>query len=84
MFLRTWYPVTAVKYYNPVPSLLTSATEENTQRTRSWEAMRLVRDIRQDRGLSVPSEPDSLYKVCCSSLAGLFLIFLFIILLGSR
>eukprot|EP00012_Vannella_robusta_P010030 CAMPEP_0206198130 /NCGR_PEP_ID=MMETSP0166-20121206/9450_1 /ASSEMBLY_ACC=CAM_ASM_000260 /TAXON_ID=95228 /ORGANISM="Vannella robusta, Strain DIVA3 518/3/11/1/6" /LENGTH=685 /DNA_ID=CAMNT_0053615917 /DNA_START=180 /DNA_END=2237 /DNA_ORIENTATION=- len=51
-FLRTWYPVHAQKFYNPVTSLLDS----------EWTGMRTVFQLRKDKQLRVPVNQDSLYK----------------------
>lgn len=56
VFLRTWYPVHPIKYYNPVTSLLISNYKE-------WPSMKTTYQIRNERNLSIPIKPDSLYKV---------------------
>mmetsp|Transcript_3220 Transcript_3220/g.4756 ORF Transcript_3220/g.4756 Transcript_3220/m.4756 type:complete len:1141 (-) Transcript_3220:33-3455(-) len=49
VFLRTWYPIELPQFFNPVNNLL----------TKSWIRMRLVREIRADRGLAIPQKEDS-------------------------
>ena len=46
------------KYYNPVTSLLMSSDDKT-----GWQGMRTVAQIRKDRGLEIPVNKDSLYKV---------------------
>ena len=58
VFIRCWYPVTVPKYYNPVTSLLISSDDKS-----GWQGMRTVAQIRRDRGLEIPLNKDSLYKV---------------------
>ncbi|XP_032236886.2 ribosome biogenesis protein BMS1 homolog isoform X2 [Nematostella vectensis] len=57
VFVRTWYPVTVPKYYNPVTTLLLP-TEQKT----GWEGMKTVGQLRKDQGLNVPVKQDSIYK----------------------
>ena len=54
VFLRAWYPVQPVQYYNPVASLLASGDVE-------WTGMRLTRDVRRDTEMRAPRKHDSLY-----------------------
>lgn len=58
VFIRCWYPITVPRYYNPVTSLLMSSDDKN-----GWQGMRTVAQIRKDRGLEIPLNRDSLYKV---------------------
>jgi ribosome biogenesis protein BMS1 len=51
VLLRTWAPVNPLKLYNPVTNLL----------TKEWKQMKLVRDLRRERGLPVPQKKDSQY-----------------------
>lgn len=55
VFVKTWYPVTVPKYYNPVASLL-------AQNKGSWSGMRTVGQIRYEAGSKPAVRPDSLYK----------------------
>ena len=55
VFLRTWYPVTPVKFYNPVTSLLVADPA-------GWAGMKTVRELRQEKKLPVPHKADSEYK----------------------
>lgn len=54
VFLRTWFPVQPIKFYNPVCSLLEASKEE-------WQGMRTVGQLRHELGLPIPTNPDSLY-----------------------
>lgn len=54
IFLRTWYPVKPPTYYNPVTSLLTP--------DKVWRGMRRTGEVRKERQLAVPQNPDSVYK----------------------
>jgi len=54
VFLRAWCPVEVNKYYNPVTDLL--QIEKGT-----WQGMKTVFQLRKERGLSIPSNPDSKY-----------------------
>lgn len=56
VFLRSWYPVKVPKLYNPVFSLLQPVSQVEGTRMRS------VRELRQERDLTIPVNPDSLYK----------------------
>lgn len=55
VFLRSWFPVTLPKLYNPVTNML--------RPSKSWQGMKLVRDLRKERGIPVPVNKDSEYKV---------------------
>lgn len=54
MFLRTWYPVDILKYYNPVTSLLTGPEE--------WKGMKTIKQIRRERHIPIPTNENSEYK----------------------
>lgn len=55
IFLRSWFPVTPVKFYNPVTSnLLADKT--------AWQGMRTTGQIRRDLGVAPLQKPDSEYK----------------------
>ncbi|KAH3757956.1 ribosome biogenesis protein BMS1 [Pelomyxa schiedti] len=56
VFLRSWYRVALPKLYNPVTNMLHGSNR------LGWRAMKLVREIREERGLPIPSKFDSLYK----------------------
>jgi len=55
VFLRTWYPVKPVKFYNPVTSLLISSSNQ-------WAGMKTVFQLRTEKNLPVPFKSDSYYK----------------------
>jgi ribosome biogenesis protein BMS1 len=55
VFLRTWYPVTVNKYYNPVTDLL-------RERGHEWQGMKTVYQLRKEKGLQVDQNPNSEYK----------------------
>ncbi|KAL7747522.1 Glycoside hydrolase 2 (Mannanase, beta-galactosidase) [Sorochytrium milnesiophthora] len=55
VFLKAWYPVKPKKFYTPVTSLLLSNKKE-------WQGMRLVRDLRREQKLVIPTKPDSEYR----------------------
>ncbi len=55
VFLRAWYPVQPPRFYNPVTSLL-------LQDKGAWEGMRLTGQVRRDKGVLTPLNPDSNYK----------------------
>ncbi|ORY01638.1 DUF663-domain-containing protein [Basidiobolus meristosporus CBS 931.73] len=55
VFLRAWYPIKPRKFYNPVTSLLLSSK-------KTWQGMRLISEIRHEKNMSAPSNPDSHYK----------------------
>ncbi|KAI9294112.1 DUF663-domain-containing protein [Neoconidiobolus thromboides FSU 785] len=54
VFLRAWYPIKPKKYYNPVTSLLLS--------NKKWVGMRIVADVRQEKNIEIPNNPNSAYK----------------------
>eukprot|EP00002_Diphylleia_rotans_P030203 TRINITY_DN6196_c0_g1_i2.p1 TRINITY_DN6196_c0_g1~~TRINITY_DN6196_c0_g1_i2.p1 ORF type:complete len:1145 (+),score=277.20 TRINITY_DN6196_c0_g1_i2:91-3525(+) len=54
VFLRAWVPVKPVKFFNPVYSML--------METKEWEGMKLVGQLRYERGLQVPQKKNSKYK----------------------
>lgn len=58
VFVRTWYPVSIPKFYNPVTSLLKPAGEKD-----SWKGMRTTGQLRHDQGIKLKQNKDSLYKV---------------------
>lgn len=49
--LRTWAPVNPPKLYNPV-----------TDHLAEWKQMKLLRDLRRERNLPVPTKKDSAYR----------------------
>ena len=55
VFVRTWYPVSIPRYYNPVTSLL---RPDKTQ----WEGMRTVGKIRHELGKKPAVKRESLYR----------------------
>lgn len=55
VFLRTWYPVSIPKFYNPVTSLL---SRDKTD----WNGMRTVGQIRFDTGTRLKPVRDSVYR----------------------
>lgn len=55
VILRTWYPVTVKKFYNPVSSHLISNQEE-------WKGMRLTGQIRAANNIELKNDSNSLYK----------------------
>ncbi|XP_072138476.1 ribosome biogenesis protein BMS1 homolog isoform X1 [Mobula birostris] len=57
VFMRTWYPVSVPKFYNPVTSLLRPNTERE-----SWTGMRTVGQLKHDLGIRMKPNKDSLYK----------------------
>jgi len=58
VFLRAWYPVTPVKFYNP----MTSHHLENPNDWQHTLAMKSVRQLRVERGIPIPVKEDSSYK----------------------
>eukprot|EP01027_Heterolobosea_sp_BB2_P016217 GEZU01023108.1.p1 GENE.GEZU01023108.1~~GEZU01023108.1.p1 ORF type:complete len:1007 (+),score=359.54 GEZU01023108.1:341-3361(+) len=52
VFMRTWYPVEPIKFYNPVTNLL----------TQHWVGMRTISELRQLNNMKVPQKKDSKYK----------------------
>ncbi|KAI6066549.1 Ribosome biogenesis protein BMS1-like protein [Aix galericulata] len=57
VFVRTWYPVSILKFYNPVTSLLKPAGEKD-----SWKGMKTTGQLRHERGIKLKQNKDSLYK----------------------
>ncbi|NWZ22304.1 BMS1 protein, partial [Asarcornis scutulata] len=57
VFVRTWYPVSIPKFYNPVTSLLKPAGEKD-----SWRGMKTTGQLRHERGIKLKQNKDSLYK----------------------
>ncbi|XP_025936201.1 ribosome biogenesis protein BMS1 homolog [Apteryx rowi] len=57
VFVRTWYPVSIPAFYNPVTSLLKPAGEKD-----SWRGMKTTGQLRQERGIKLKQNKDSLYK----------------------
>ena len=53
--LRSWYPVSIKRFYNPVTSLL---LKEKTE----WKGVRLTGQIRAAKNLETPMNNDSAYK----------------------
>ena len=56
VFLRTWYPVQPIPYYNPVTSLLVSSLEE-------WTSMKTQYQLRKLYNIPIAHKKDSEYKV---------------------
>uniref|UniRef100_UPI00398EAE4E ribosome biogenesis protein BMS1 homolog n=1 Tax=Pristiophorus japonicus TaxID=55135 RepID=UPI00398EAE4E len=57
VFMRTWYPVSVPKLYNPVTSLLRPSAERET-----WTGMRTVGQLKHDLRIRIKPNKDSLYK----------------------
>ncbi|NXX55748.1 BMS1 protein, partial [Scopus umbretta] len=57
VFVRTWYPVSIPRFYNPVTSLLKPAGEKD-----SWSGMKTTGQLRHERGIKLKQNKDSLYK----------------------
>ncbi|NXL62732.1 BMS1 protein, partial [Chordeiles acutipennis] len=57
VFVRTWYPVSIPKFYNPVTSLLKPAGEKD-----SWSGMKTTGQLRHERGIKLKQNKDSLYE----------------------
>ena len=55
VFLRGWVRVDIPRYYNPVTSLLVA-------RGGAWQGMRTVGQLRYERSMPIPVNPDSIYK----------------------
>ncbi|CAI5981303.1 unnamed protein product [Closterium sp. NIES-65] len=55
VFLRAWVKVTVPKLYNPVCTLLQSASA-------TWQGMKTVAELRREQQLPIPVNKDSLYK----------------------
>lgn len=60
VFCRTWVPVEAKPFYNPVTSLLASSKDANKK--ASSGLMKTTYELRKEQKLAVPVNPDSLYK----------------------
>ncbi|KAJ3615510.1 hypothetical protein Zmor_016365 [Zophobas morio] len=56
VFLRAWYPVEPLRYYNPVTSLLQADKG-------SWTGMKTVGQLRFERNLKARCKADSHYKL---------------------
>lgn len=61
VFCRTWVPVEAKPFYNPVTSLLMS-TKDSTGKKGSAGLMKTTFELRKEQKVAVPVNPDSLYK----------------------
>ncbi|XP_043912218.1 ribosome biogenesis protein BMS1 homolog [Protopterus annectens] len=57
VFMRTWYPVSVPKLYNPVTTLLKPVGEKD-----SWAGMKTVGQLRHEVGTKVAHNKDSFYK----------------------
>ena len=57
VFTRTWFQVDIPKYYNPISSHLLPADQRG-----DWEGMKTVGQLRYERQLSAPQNPDSNYR----------------------
>ncbi|XP_063163770.1 ribosome biogenesis protein BMS1 homolog [Candoia aspera] len=57
VFIRTWYPVSAPAFYNPVTSLLKPLGEKT-----SWIGMKTTGQLRHEKGIRLKQNKDSLYK----------------------
>jgi ribosome biogenesis protein BMS1 len=55
VFLRGWVRVDVPRFYNPVTSLLNAKGEK-------WLGMRTVGQLRHERSIPIPVNPDSIYK----------------------
>lgn len=55
VFLKTWYPIEVKRFYNPVTSLL---LKDHTE----WRGMKLTGQVRAEKGIETPSNPDSTYR----------------------
>ena len=55
VFLRGWVRVDVPRYYNPVTSLLDA-------KGTKWLGMRTVGQLRHERSIPIPVNPDSIYK----------------------
>ncbi len=55
VFMRTWYPVSPVVYFNPVQSHWLPAGQV-------WFGMKTVGQLRYERNLPTPHKPDSEYR----------------------
>ncbi|KAK2876347.1 hypothetical protein Q8A67_020443 [Cirrhinus molitorella] len=57
VFLRSWYPVSVPRLYNPVTSLLKPVGQKDT-----WSGMRTLGQLKHDLGIRNKPKQDSLYK----------------------
>ncbi|NP_001104620.2 ribosome biogenesis protein BMS1 homolog [Danio rerio] len=57
VFLRSWYPVSVPRLYNPVTSLLMPVGQKHT-----WSGMRTLGQLKHDLGIHNKPKQDSLYK----------------------
>ena len=55
IFLRTWTKVDVPKFYNPVTSGMMKDTKE-------WRGMKTVGQLRFEKSMPIPVNPDSIYK----------------------
>ena len=55
VFLRSWIRVDVPKFYNPVTNALVKSDDD-------WIGMRTVGQIRYDNQMTIPVNPDSIYK----------------------
>ena len=55
VFLRSWVRVDVPRFYNPVTNALVKSDDE-------WLGMRTVGQIRYDKQMAIPVNPDSIYK----------------------
>ncbi|RLN52722.1 hypothetical protein BBJ28_00016464 [Nothophytophthora sp. Chile5] len=60
VFCRTWVPVEPKMLYNPVTSLLTNV--KSSSKKSAMGLMKTTYELRQEKKLAVPVNPDSLYK----------------------
>ncbi|TMW64967.1 hypothetical protein Poli38472_009134 [Pythium oligandrum] len=58
VFCRTWVPVDPKQFYNPVTSLLTGQAHKKA----ALPLMKTTFQLRQEKKLAVPVNPDSVYK----------------------
>lgn len=63
VFCRTWYKVDVPQFYNPVTTLLLPPEKKN-----SWKGMRTTGELKREKGIKNPANPDSLYTVSETSL----------------
>lgn len=64
VFLRAWVPVPLVKFFTVAATLLDNqknADGNNLDGVGTWR-MRTVRELREAKGLAIPTDKDSLYK----------------------
>ncbi|XP_041032407.1 ribosome biogenesis protein BMS1 homolog isoform X1 [Carcharodon carcharias] len=57
VFIRTWYPVSVPKLYNPVTTLLRPSSKRET-----WTGMRTLGQLKHDLGIKMKPNKDSLYR----------------------